>query len=282
MEGEYPVTRICSALGVSRSSWYHQNKRKAKVITREELKVHRGIKELFNTSRGSLGSRQLVKRLAAEGITISRTKVRRIMTVHKLKIIQRVAYKVTTKRKHSDLVADNLVNMLFDPKQPNEVWAGDVTYLRTREGWCYLAIVMDLHSRKIIGWHIAKHMTADLVLKAMQMAINLRQPKSGLIFHSDRGSQYTGKRFRKLLKQNTIQASMSGKGACWDNAVVERFFGSLKNEWLLKVIHLTRESMKIDVQKYILYYNHERLHNTLGDLTTVAYEKRNLKVSNFS
>tara|TARA_Y100001934_G_C12258235_1_gene728624 strand:+ start:398 stop:1246 length:849 start_codon:yes stop_codon:yes gene_type:complete len=282
MEGEYPVTRICSALGVSRSSWYHQNKRKAKVITREELKVHRRIKELFNTSRGSLGSRQLVKRLAAEGITISRTKVRRIMTVHKLKIIQRVAYKVTTKRKHSDLVADNLVNMQFDPKQPNEVWAGDVTYLRTREGWCYLAIVMDLHSRKIIGWHIAKHMTADLVLKAMQMAINLRQPKSGLIFHSDRGSQYTGKRFRKLLKQNTIQASMSGKGACWDNAVVERFFGSLKNEWLLKVIHLTRESMKIDVQKYILYYNHERLHTTLGDLTPVAYEKRNLKVSNFS
>ena len=282
MEGEYPVTRICSALGVSRSSWYHQNKRKAKVITREELKVHRRIKELFNTSRGSLGSRQLVKRLAAEGITISRTKVRRIMTVHKLKIIQRVAYKVTTKRKHSDLVADNLVNMQFDPKQPNEVWAGDVTYLRTREGWCYLAIVMDLHSRKIIGWHIAKHMTAALVLKAMQMAINLCQPKSGLIFHSDRGSQYTGKRFRKLLKQNTIQASMSGKGACWDNAVVERFFGSLKNEWLLKVIHLTRESMKIDVQKYILYYNHERLHTTLGDLTPVAYEKRNLKVSNFS
>ena len=282
MEGEYPVTRICSALGVSRSSWYHQNKRKAKVITWEELKVHRRIKELFNTSRGSLGSRQLVKRLAAEGITISRTKVRRIMTVHKLKIIQRVAYKVTTKRKHSDLVADNLVNMQFDPKQPNEVWAGDVTYLRTREGSCYLTIVMDLHSRKIIGWHIAKHMTADLVLKAMQMAINLRQPKSGLIFHSDRGSQYTGKRFRKLLKQNTIQASMSGKGACWDNAVVERFFGSLKNEWLLKVIHLTRESMKIDVPKYILYYNHERLHTTLGDLTPVAYEKRNLKVSNFS
>ena len=125
-------------------------------------------------------------------------------------------------------------------------------------------------------------MTAELVIKAMQMAINLRQPQGDLIFHSDRGSQYTGKRFRKLLKQNGIKASMSGKGACWDNAVVERFFGSLKNEWLLKVIHLTRESMKIDVQKYICYYNHERLHTTLGDLTPVAYEKRNLKVSNFS
>lgn len=204
------------------------------------------------------------------------------MKTHSLKVIQRTAYKVTTKRKHSDAVADNLLNMKFDPKLPNTVWAGDVTYLRTREGWCYLAIVMDLHSRKIIGWSINKHMTAELVIKAMQMAINLRQPQGDLIFHSDRGSQYTGKRFRRLLNQHAIKASMSGKGACWDNAVVERFFGSLKYEWLLKVIHLTRESMKIDVQKYIRYYNHDRLHTTLGDVTPVAYEKRNLKVSNFS
>ncbi len=276
------MTRICSALELPRSSWYHQNKRKAKVFTQKELRLHRRVKELFNVSRGSLGSRQLVKKLAIEGIKATRTKVRKIMKIHSLKVIQRVAYKVTTKRKHSDLVADNLVNMDFNPIQPNSVWAGDVTYLRTCEGWCYLAIVMELHSRKIIGWHIDKYMTAELVIKAMQMAINLRQPPKGLVFHSDRGSQYTGKRFRKLLKKNNIKASMSGKGACWDNAVVERFFGSFKNEWLLKVIHLTRESMKIDVQKYIRYYNHERLHTTLGDLTTVAYEKRNLKVSNFS
>jgi putative transposase len=212
----------------------------------------------------------------------SRAKVRKIMKIHNLKVKQRLAYKVTTKRKHSDLVADNLLNMQFNPKQPNTVWAGDVTYLRTREGWCYLAIVMDLYSRKIIGWHISKNMSADLVINAIQMAINLRQPKGDLIFHSDRGSQYTGKRFRKLLNKNNIQASMSGKGACWDNAVVERFFGSLKNEWLLKVIHLTRDSMKVDVQKYIQYYNHERLHSTLENLSPVAYEKRNLKVSNFS
>jgi putative transposase len=282
LEGQYPVTRICSTFGLSRSSWYHRSKRKAKVITQEEFRLHRRIKELFNSSRGSLGSRQLVKKLALEGIIISRSKVRKIMKTHGLKVIQRTAYKVTTKRKHSDSVADNLVNMKFDPKLANTVWAGDVTYLRTREGWCYLAIVMDLHSRKVIGWCINKHMTAELVIKAMQMAINLRQPQGDLIFHSDRGSQYTGKRFRKLLKKNGIKASMSGKGACWDNAVVERFFGSLKNEWLLKVIHLTRESMKIDVHKYICYYNHERLHTTLGDLTPVAYEKRNLKVSNFS
>ena len=267
---------------MSRSIWYHRSKRKAKVIIQEEFRVHRRIKELFNGSRGSIGSRQLVKKLASEGITISRTKARNIMKTHGLKVMQRTAYKVTSKRKHSDSVADNLVNMQFEPKLPNTVWAGDVTYLRTREGWCYLAIVMDLHSRKIIGWHINKYMTAELVIKAMQMAINIRQPQGGLIFHSDRGSQYTGKRFRRLLEQNSIKASMSGKGACWDNAVVERFFGSLKHEWPLKDIHLTRESMKIDVHKYIRYYNHDRLHTTLGDVTPVAYEKRNLKVSNFS
>ncbi len=265
-----------------RSSWYYQGKRQAKIITQEQLRLHRRIKELFNSSRGSLGSRQLVKKLDLDGIKISRTKVRKIMKTHNLKVKQRLAYKVTTKRKHSDLVADNLLNMQFNPEKSDTVWAGDVTYLRTREGWCYLAIVMDLNSRKIIGWHISKNMSADLVINAMQMAINLRKPKGDLIFHSDRGAQYTGKRFRKLLKKNNIKASMSGKGACWDNAVVERFFGSLKNEWLLKVIHLTRESMKVDVQKYIKYYNHERLHTTLGDLSPVAYEKRNIKVSNFS
>ena len=203
------------------------------------------------------------------------------MKIHSLKVIQRVAYRVTTKRKHRDSVASNLVNMQFNPSHSNQIWAGDVTYLRTREGWCYLAIVMDLYSRKIIGWQVSKRMTTGLVLKAMQMAINLRQPSEGLIFHSDRGSQYTSRRFRKLLKDNRIKASMSGKGACWDNAVVERFFGSLKHEWLIKVIHLTRESMKIDVQNYIRYYNHERPHTTLGDISPVAYEKRIIKVSNF-
>ena len=124
------------------------------------------------------------------------------------------------------------------------MWAGDVTYLRTHEGWLYLAIVMDLYSRKIIGWAMDKRMTTPLVARAMQMAIHLRRPAKGLMFHSDRGSQYTSQPFRQLLQKHAIQASMNGVGACWDNAVVERFFGSLKNEWLLKVYHLTRQGMK--------------------------------------
>lgn len=249
------------------------------MISAETLHLYRRIKAIFQESRGSLGSRQIVKNLRDEQIYVGRHRVRNIMKKLNLTVVQRTAYKVTTKRKHSDSVADNLVNMQFNPEAPNQVWAGDVTYLRTHEGWCYLAIVMDLHSRRIIGWHVSSRMTTTLVKKAMEMAIRLRQPSKGVIFHSDRGSQYTSKRFKKLLNEHGILASMSGKGACWDNAVVERFFGSLKYEWLFKVSHLTRVSMKIDVEKYILYYNQRRLHTSLGDLTPMAYEKRNVKVS---
>ena len=138
---------------------------------------------------------------------------------------------------------------------------------------------MDLYSQRIIGWAIDKDMTVLLVERAMKMAINLRQPAKGLLFHSDRGSQYTSQRFRGLLKRHHITASMSGVGACWDNAVVERFFGSLKHEWFMNVVHLSRESMKKDVEAYIRYYNQDRLHTTLGDLSPISYEKLQLKVS---
>lgn len=146
---------------------------------------------------------------------------------------QRIAYKVTMMRKHSHSVADDIVEQQFNLNQANKIWAGDVTYLRTGQGWMYLAVVMDLYSCRIIGWSIHKRITVDLVERAMQVALNLRRPTKALIFHSDRGSQYTSHHFQQQLKNNNIIASMSGRSACWDNAVVERFFGSLKNEWLL-------------------------------------------------
>ncbi len=149
--------------------------------------------------------------------------VQKLMAQLGLVVTQRIAYKVTTKRKHSDAVADNLLNQNFNPHAPNEVWAGDVIYLKTGEGWMYLAIVMELYSRRIVGWHIDKRMTADLVSKALMKAYNLRQPEKGLVFHSDRGAQYTSKRYRRLLASYGIRASMGDVGACWDNAVVERF-----------------------------------------------------------
>ena len=267
---------------VSHAAYYDWLKRPATVITADELHLYRRMKQLFAASRGSLGSRGLVKKLRKEGFQIGRYRVRTLMKRLKLKVVQRQSYKVTTQRKHTDKVADNLINQDFNPAKPNQVWAGDVTYLRTHEGWMYLAIVMDLCSRKIIGWAMGKRMTVDLVERAMLMAITLRKPDKGLIFHSDRGSQYTSKRFSNVLKKHGIRASMSGVGACWDNAVVERFFGSLKNEWLLKVYHLTRQTMQQDVEQYIRYYNHERLHSSNGDLSPVEFEMSQIKVSGWT
>ena len=264
---------------VGKSAYYDWSQRPAKVISAETLHLYRQAKTLFKASRESLGSRELVKKLRKEGIVIGRYRMRTVMRKLKLKVKQRIAYKVTTKRKHSDQVADNLLNQNFNPMAPNEVWAGDITYLRTAEGWMYLAIVMDLYSRRIVGWHIDKRMTVDLIGQAMIKALNLRQPKAGLVFHSDRGSQYTSRWYRNLLKRYGVRASMGDVGACWDNAVVERFFGSLKHDWIFKVAQPTREYMKKDVAAYMRYYNLERLHTTNGDQSPVNYESSLKKVS---
>ena len=267
---------------VSKSAYYDWRNRPGKLIDVQTLRLYRRIKALFKQSRNSLGSREMMKKLREEGFSIGREKTRRLMKRLELKVTQRVAYKVTTKRKHSDAVADNLLNQNFNPVGPNQVWAGDVTYLKTGEGWMYLAVVMDLFSRRIVGWHIDKRMTTDLVAKAMMKAYNLRRPPKGLVFHSDRGSQYTSRRYRKLLKSYDIRASMGDVGACWDNAVVERFFGSLKHDWILKVHQPTRQHMKEDVAAYMKYYNLERLHTANGDQSPINYENSLRKVSGWS
>jgi putative transposase len=203
-------------LRVSTSAYYDWNKRPGQLISADTLHLYRRIKELFKQSRESLGNREMVKKLRAEGYQIGRYRTRKIMAKLGLKVTQRIAYKVTTKRKHSDAVAGNLVNMDFNCAAPNKVWAGDVTYLKTGEGWMYLAIVMDLCSRRIVGWHISKRMTTDLVATALTKAFWMRKPDKGLIFHSDRGSQYTSKHNRDLLKRYGMRASMGDVGACWD------------------------------------------------------------------
>ena len=212
-------------MGVSSSCFYAWRKRPAKIISADELQLYRRAKALFESNRNSLKRRTLSKKLREEGFQIGRYRTRTIMRKLGLKVQQRVAYKVTTKRKHSDRVADNLLNQNFNPLSEDEVWAGDIRYLRTHEGWMYLAIVMDLYSRRIVGRHIDKCMTSDLIGRALMMAINLRQPRAGLVFHSDRGSQYTGKLYQNLLASFGIRPSMGDVSACWDNAVIERFFG---------------------------------------------------------
>ncbi|MGL4838423.1 MAG: IS3 family transposase [Shewanella sp.] len=278
----FPVALLCRVMSISKSGYYDWHKRPANVISLETLELYRLIRQLFKQSRGSLGNREMVKKLRKEGYQVGRYLVRKIMHRLQLKATQRRAYKVTTRRKHSDAVADNLLNMNFDPVAADQVWAGDVTYLKTGEGWMYLAVVMDLYSRRIVGWHIDERMTTDLISKALIKACNLRQPAKGLVFHSDRGSQYTSKQFGRLLSNYGIRASMGDVGACWDNAVVERFFGSLKHDWIFKVNQPTREFMKQDVTAYMKYYNLERLHSANDDLSPVEFENSQVKVSSLS
>lgn len=267
---------------VGKSTFYAWKARPPTLINAVELQMHRRAKELFRASRDSLGSRELGKKLREEGFNIGRQRTRRLMKKLGLVVKQRVAYKVTTKRKESDQVAQNLLNQNFNPVAVNEVWAGDITYLKTAEGWMYLAIVMDLFSRRIVGWHIDTRMTTDLICKAMIKAVNLRQPSKGLVFHSDRGSQYTSQRYRKLLESYGVRASMGDVGACWDNAVVERFFGSLKHDWIFKVAQPTRDHMREDVAAYIKYYNVDRLHTANGSVSPVNFENTQIKVSGFA
>lgn len=273
---------LCRAMGVSRSAYYAWTKRPCKLIPAEELMLWRRIKALFERSRSSLGSREMVKKLREEGVEIGRYRVRNLMKKMNLAVSQRIAYRGMTNRKLSDAVADNLLNQNFNPVGPEQVWAGDVTYCKTDEGWMYLAIVMDLYSRRIVGWHIDKRMTTGLISKALTKAYHLRRPPAGLVFHSDRGSQYTSRQYRQLLASYKIRASMGDVGACWDNAVVERFFGSLKHDRLFNVGHPTQEHMTNDVAEYMRYYNLERLHTANGDRTPVAYENEFRKVSGLS
>ena len=215
-------------------------------------------------------------------LIIDRYKVCKLMKMNGLYVSQRVAYKVTTKRNHRDAVAVNLLNQNFNPTAPNQIWAGDITYLKTGEGWMYLAIVMDLCGRRIVGWHIAKQMTRDLICKEITRAYKLRRPPRGLVFHSDRGSQYTSKKFQKLMKSYGVRSSMGDVGVCWDNAVVERFFGSLKHDWIFKVPQPARTHIKKYVAGYMKYYNLERLHSSNGDQTPVSFENSLKKVSGWS
>jgi transposase InsO family protein len=176
-----------------------------------------------------------------------------------------------------------VLNREFSPQAPNQVWGTDITYLWTQEGWVYLAVVIDLYSRRVVGWAIDRRMNKALVIRALMMAITLRNPPPGLLHHSDRGSQYASYAYQKLLKQHGLIPSMSRKGNCWDNAPIERFFGSLKREWTDDQWYKTRQAAIADVREYVaVYYNSKRLHSTLGYKTPMIYEKTLNEVSEFS
>ncbi len=276
----WPVVPMCRLLGVKCSSYYDWRKRPAKVIPAEELALRRRMKDLFKASRESLGSRRMAKQLRAEGFQIGRERTRKLMKALGLQVKQKRKYKITTDSKHRLPVADNVLDRQFLPTGPNQAWGTDITYLWTQEGWLYLAVVIDLYSRRVVGWAMDRRMKKALVIRALMMAVNLRRPPAGLIHHSDRGSQYASHDYQKLLKRYGIVTSMSRKGNCWDNAPVERFFSSLKREWTGDRLYRTRREAIADVREYVaVYYNAKRLHSTLGYKTPLDYEKKLNKVS---
>ena len=271
----YPVTVLCKVMQVKRSSFYDWKKnRSCKLISAEEFALRVEMKRLFKESRSSLGSRAMSKQLQLLGFCSGRDKTRRVMKSIGLVVKQKRRYKVTTDSAHNMPVAKNVLNREFNPEKPNLAWGTDITYVWTAEGWLYLAVVIDLYSRRVVGWCIDKRMKKSLVIRALMMATNLRKPKPGLIHHSDRGSQYASHQYQNLLKQQGIVASMSRKGNCWDNAPVERFFSSLKREWIGDQLYMTREHAVNDIREYVaIYYNAKRLHSTLGYMTPLNFEK---------
>jgi transposase InsO family protein len=232
---------------------------------------------IFKEHRGKYGSRRISKQLKDEGYPVGRYKARRIMRELGLKAKTPRRYKVTTDSGHSFPIAPNLLDRKFAVDKPNSVWTTDITYIWTLEGWLYLAVVLDLYSRQIVGWAINKRMKKQLCLDALAMAYWRRKPGSGLLHHSDRGSQYACDDYRKRVDQYKMIASMSRKGDCWDNAPTERFFRSLKSERLSDCRFITRRSAKIEVLDYISYYNSSRLHSTLGYKTPFEYEKEQFR-----
>jgi putative transposase len=278
----YPITVLCAVMEVSRSGFYdYLNRLKTQRPDDEYQRALKArIKAIFDESKGSYGSRRVLKKLQSEGHQLGRYKVRRLMRDLGLRAKRRRRYKVTTDSRHLYPVAANVLDRKFDVAEANRVWACDITYVWTQRGWLYLAAVMDLFSRQSVGWAMDKHMEAKLALDALAMAYWRRKPPKGLLHHSDRGSQYACHEYQKQLQHYGMIASMCRKGDCWDNAPMERFFGSLKSERLVSCRFETRKAAETEILDYITYYNFARLHSTLGYQSPMQYEKEQfLKVA---
>lgn len=268
-----PVGRLCRVLGVSRSGYYGCRQR-AKLAPKACL-VSTQLKAEFAASGKIYGSRRLSAVLCAQGLRTGRHRVRRLMREHGLRALWRRKFVHTTDSGHALPVSANVLARRFNPSGPNQAWVSDITYIRTRSGWLYLAVVLDLYARKVVGWAMAPTMHAELVCAALQLAIAQRQPTPGLIVHSDRGSQYASALHQALLARHSLVGSMSRKGNCWDNAVMERFFLSLKTERVWQRDYANHAEAMTDIADYIVgFYNSVRLHSKLGNLPPNAFEQQ--------
>jgi len=271
---EFPVAVMCEVLQVSTSGYYGWLGHSPSAQQQRRERIAQSAARFYFESECIYGYRKVYEDMLEANINCCRETVRRIM--RQIGLFSRVKRKfvLTTDSEHAMAVADNLLSRDFTATSPNQKWVADITYIPTLQGWLYLAAVMDLYSRRIVGWAMSERIDSALVLSAMNMAISQRRPEAGLLHHSDRGSQYASEAFQDLLDDNGIVCSMSRKGDCWDNACIESFFGSLKTEWVRDKKYQTREQARDDVFKYMeLFYNRKRRHATLGYLSPAAYEE---------
>ncbi len=272
---EFRVSKMCEVLEVARSGFYTWLRTPESERSRANRALLREMRIAFDRSRQTYGSPRLTVELNESGVSCSENRVARLMRLSGIRAVGKRKYRVTTNSKHNHPVAENLLNRNFSADYANEVWLSDITYVWTSEGWLYLAGVIDLHSRMLIGWSMGPRVTAELTLEALRQAISRREVKPELMHHSDRGGQYAATEYQKLLTKTEMICSMSRKGDCWDNAPMESFFATLKTELVYREQFKTRQEAKAKIFEYIeVFYNRQRRHSSLGMKSPVDFERR--------
>ena len=272
-KANYPVTALCRCLGVSRQGFYAYVKRPPSERARRDQELCEAILRIFEASRGTYGSPRMLAALRAEGVRTSKRRVERLMRELGLQAREPKRYRVTTLADVSHPVAQNTLDRDFRADAPDQRWVTDITYIWTDEGWVYLAAIVDLFSRAVVGWALEDDLSTELPLRALRNALTRREPEPGLMHHSDRGCQYTSRLYRDVLASEGIEVSMSRKGNCWDNAVAESFYATLKVELVNRQSWASMRELRVALFDYIeTFYNRERLHSTLGYRTPAQVE----------
>ena len=272
---QFPVHRLCRVLGVSPSGYFAWKDRPACRRQRDDLVLLAHARSSFALSNGTYGSPRMTRELQDNGFAVGRRRTARLMRENDLKARQKRRFKRTTDSEHSWPVAPNIIDQDFAADGPNQKWGVDISSVWTREGWIYLAVVIDLFSRRVVGWSVGDRLHRRLAIAALQTALTMRRPPEGLIHHSDRGSQYCSVDYQATLRRHGIRISMSGKGNCYDNAMVETFFKTLKSELVWRTTFFTRADAERDIARYIDgFYNPVRRHSALDYLSPAQFEKQ--------
>jgi putative transposase len=274
-KAEFPVQRMCNLLGVSTSGYFAWKTRPACRRQREDMVLLAYVRSAFALSNRTYGSPRMTRELQDEGLEVGRRRTARLMRDNGLRARQKRRFKRTTDSEHAWPLAPNLIDQDFQAERPDEKWGADISYVWTREGWLYLAVVIDLFARRVVGWAVSDRLHRELALAALRKALLVRRPPAGLIHHSDRGSQYCSIDYQAELRRHGILISMSGKGNCYDNAMVETFFKTLKSELVWRTIFHTRAEAQRAIARYIDgFYNPVRRHSALAYVSPAQFERQ--------